>query len=182
MQLRGRFPSKHAGEIADLHAERTNGYLAEDEWSDIVNYMYTEADNKLLVSLLKETVARRSYTPLEISQRKARLSREGILARREHERSVKGRVAYKDFVKVLLDFHLKNYEESLAPYLRLFNCVDTDANGIISEFEFRRLAASMELGFSEEEVLRLLQLVDPFNNQQITFSESVSLFTSVGPT
>jgi hypothetical protein len=39
----------------------------------------------------------------------------------------------------------------------------------------------MELQFSEDEVLRMLQLVDPFNNQLITFSESVTLFTSVRP-
>ena len=35
-----------------------------------------------------------------------------------------------------------------------------------------------ELGFSEDDCIRLLQIVDPFDNQQITFSECVTLFTA----
>jgi hypothetical protein len=180
MHLRGKFPLKHNGEIAELQSEKMSGFLAEEEWLDIVKYMYNETDSELLVILIKDTSAKKSY-PLDTIQRKQRLTREDILARRERERSIKGRIAYRDFLKVLLDFQLKGHEQFLAPYLRLFRSVDTDNNGVISEFEFRHLVASMELQFSEDEVLRMLQLVDPFNNQLITFSESVTLFTSVRP-
>ena len=31
----------------------------------------------------------------------------------------------------------------------------------------------------EENALRLLNIIDPYNNKQITFSETVSLFSSV---
>lgn len=178
MHLRGKFPLKNNAEVAEMQTEKTNGFLGEDEWLDIVKYMYNETDSELLINLLKEFTSRKAY-PVDHLPRKQRLSREDILARRERERSLKGRIAYKDFLKVLLDYQLKGHEQFLAPYLRLFSNIDSDSNGIISEFEFRNLVASMQLKFSEDDVQRMLQLVDPFNNQLITFSESVTLFTSV---
>mmetsp|Transcript_9255 Transcript_9255/g.17666 ORF Transcript_9255/g.17666 Transcript_9255/m.17666 type:complete len:848 (-) Transcript_9255:1671-4214(-) len=177
MHLRGKFPLKNNGEIAEMQAEKMNGFLAEEEWLDIVKYMYNETDSELLINLLKEVASRKTY-PVDHQPRKQRLSREDIVARRERERAVKGRIAYKDFLKVLLDFQLKGHEQFLTPYLKLFRNVDSDSNGVISEYEFRNLIGSMGLNFVEDEVLRMLQLVDPFNNQLITFSESVTLFTS----
>ena len=50
---------------------------------------------------------------------------------------------------------------------------------MLNEEEFRLLIERMRVVEKEEEVLFLLQLVDPFNNQQMTFSELVHLFSSV---
>ena len=36
----------------------------------------------------------------------------------------------------------------------------------------------MDLGFSEDDINRLLQIIDPYDNQQITFSEGVALFST----
>jgi Ca2+-binding EF-hand superfamily protein len=56
--------------------------------------------------------------------------------------------------------------------------VDIDNNGIINEDEFRELVAKMNVIEREEEVQYLLQLVDPYNNQKMTFSEIVHLLSS----
>jgi Ca2+-binding EF-hand superfamily protein len=61
----------------------------------------------------------------------------------------------------------------------LFKQIDTDTNGILNEDEFKQLIAAMHIVTSEDEILRLLQLVDPYNNQRITFSECLSLLATV---
>lgn len=64
----------------------------------------------------------------------------------------------------------------------MFRNMDTDQNGIIDESEFRNLVSTIdprgELGLVIEEMLDLL---DPFANDIITFSSCVTLFSSVIP-
>lgn len=65
-------------------------------------------------------------------------------------------------------------------FITLFKSVDKDQNGIIDEQEFRELGERIdprgELGLVVEEMLDLL---DPFSNDIITFSSCVTLFSSV---
>lgn len=65
---------------------------------------------------------------------------------------------------------------------QLFRNVDIDQNGIIDEQEFRSLVRMIdprgELGLVIEEMLDIL---DPFANDIITFSSCVTLFSSVRP-
>ena len=59
--------------------------------------------------------------------------------------------------------------------------MDTDSNGIINEDEFVNLLALMSIypeKYFEENANRLLNIVDPCNNKQITFSECVTLFSN----
>lgn len=37
----------------------------------------------------------------------------------------------------------------------------------------------MDIGKDQSDISRLLQIVDPYNNEQITFSQCVTLFSSV---
>ena len=91
---------------------------------------------------------------------------------------MKTRISYADFLKVMLDFQLKGHEKFLAKFIQVFRKVDRDADGIINEHEFTELVLIMDLGFSEADITRLLQIIDPYDNQQITFSEGVGLFST----
>jgi Ca2+-binding EF-hand superfamily protein len=64
----------------------------------------------------------------------------------------------------------------------LYKQVDQDSNGIINEQEFADLVEAMNVVESNEEVEYLLHMIDPYNNQQLTFSEVVHLFSSVSVT
>lgn len=65
-------------------------------------------------------------------------------------------------------------------FIALFKSVDKDQNGIVDESEFRELVERIdprgELGLVIEDMLDLL---DPFSNDIITFSSCVTLFSSV---
>jgi Ca2+-binding EF-hand superfamily protein len=61
----------------------------------------------------------------------------------------------------------------------MFKQVDGDHNGVINEVEFRDLLVMMKTIDKDEEINYLLQLIDPYNTQQMTFSEVVHLFSSV---
>lgn len=56
--------------------------------------------------------------------------------------------------------------------------MDADNNGIIDEDEFRQLIENMKVLEREEELMFLLQMVDPYNNNKMTYSEIVHLLSS----
>jgi len=88
------------------------------------------------------------------------------------------KLSYHDFQKTILDFQLQEHEKFLYRFTQLYKEVDGDNNGIINEDEFRELLSKMLVIEREEEVQYLLQLVDPYNNQKMTFSEVVHLLSS----
>lgn len=91
------------------------------------------------------------------------------------------KIPYKDFQKILLDYQIKTREKYLKNFVYLFKKCDYDNNGIINEEEFVyliELTGNYRLTVQENS-LRLLNIIDPYNNKQITFSECVSLFSMV---
>jgi hypothetical protein len=61
----------------------------------------------------------------------------------------------------------------------LFRKVDTDTNGIINEAEFIKFIASLNIYHNSsfnENVKRILKILDPYNNKQFTFSDCVCFF------
>lgn len=83
-------------------------------------------------------------------------------------------------MKILLDYQIKSRDKYLRNFVLHFRTVDTDNNGITNEEEFLQLLQNLNLYENiEDEAIRLLNTIDPYNNKQITFSELVSLFSMV---
>jgi len=87
---------------------------------------------------------------------------------------------FHDFQKVVLDFQLRNHDKFLKNFIYIFKKADVDNNGIISEEEFANLVNMIGVYREDfnEQVSRLLHIIDPFNKQQIIFSDCVSLFAA----
>ena len=139
--------------------------------------MYDEEDSLVLIESIAGIIKKKQHlNGLPIP--KGKISREEAIILKEKEKALKTRILYSDFLKVLLDFQLNNHEKFLNKFIQIFRKVDNDADGIINEQEFRKLIILMDLGFSEDDINRLLQIIDPYDNQQITFSEGVALFST----
>ena len=174
VNLRTKFPLKSNANVADMVQERISGYLNEDEWVDIIKFMYNEQDS---LEIIDEIYQLRPETSFEIAP-KTRISREELNLLKEKEKSLKNRISYAELVNSLLDFQMRGHQKYLEKFVKLFKKSDGNNDGIINENELRRLINGFGLGFREEDCRRILQIIDPFDNQQISFSECVSLFAN----
>ena len=90
-------------------------------------------------------------------------------------------ILYSNFMKIILDNHIRFRDKQLKNFVQLFRSVDTNRDGIINEEEFSELIQKMKI-FKEEEVeniiFQYLEKMDPYDNQKFTFSECVNLFSS----
>eukprot|EP00658_Telonema_sp_P-2_P031810 TRINITY_DN23726_c0_g1_i3.p1 TRINITY_DN23726_c0_g1~~TRINITY_DN23726_c0_g1_i3.p1 ORF type:complete len:142 (-),score=43.92 TRINITY_DN23726_c0_g1_i3:174-599(-) len=87
-------------------------------------------------------------------------------------------ITYNEFLRTLLDFQLESHERFLSRFVRIFKQYDSDRNGIVNEHEFRQVLKAIDPSKTEEEVAGLLDLIDPHNNQLISFSECVTFLST----
>ena len=90
-------------------------------------------------------------------------------------------ILYNNFMKIVLDHHIRFRDKQLKNFVELFKSVDTNRDGIINEDEFSELIQKMKI-FKEEEIeniiFQYLEKIDPFDNQKFTFSECINFFSS----
>ena len=74
---------------------------------------------------------------------------------------------------------MKSHDKYLRNFVYAFKRVDQDNNGIINEEEFLNMLQSINIYKDDfnEQATRLLNIIDPYNKQYITFSETISLFS-----
>jgi hypothetical protein len=89
-------------------------------------------------------------------------------------------ILYDDFIRIVLNSHIRFRDRQLKNFVELFKSVDMDRDGVINEDEFAELIQKMKI-FKEEEIenkiFYFLEKIDPFDNQKITFSECINFFS-----
>ena len=90
------------------------------------------------------------------------------------------KIPFNDFQKIILDFHLKSHDKFLKNFIFVFKKIDSDNNGIISEEEFINLLKILNVYKEDfnDHAYRLLNIIDPYNKKQITFSDTVTLLNN----
>ena len=166
-----------AKEISKILKEKKKGSLTEEEWKEIINYLYNEEHAKILEERISEIIQKKYLKSKLDTDRK--LTREEIiqLSKLKEEYNI----PFKDLVKILHEFQVKQREKQLKNFVQLFKSVDKDNNGIINEEEFVNLLYNMNI-FGDQlkrKIVELLTQIDPYNNKQITFSECVNLFGNI---
>ena len=90
-------------------------------------------------------------------------------------------ILYNDFIKLVLDYHIHLRDKQLRNFIVLFRAVDVDKNGVINENEFATLIRKLNIydtTIIDDVIYSFLSKIDPFENQKITFSECISLFST----
>lgn len=175
--LRERFALKSESEIGKMMKSIERGSMEEWQWRKIVEKMYDPNDYEILEQKFIDAIQERRHKSIYNSMGDSRkMTREEQMMKLQQKDIEKLR--FTDFQKIILDFQLREHEKFLEKFIDVFKSIDSDNNGVINESEFRELVQSMDVISDEEEVNYLLQMIDPFNNQQMTFSELVHLFSS----
>lgn len=161
--MQGKHPLKSDEAVKTMVTERMSGFVFEEEWVDIIKYMYNSEDALVLIVRIRDIIRMTDETDSPRGSAKPRTSR-----------GARGKIRYAELVKVLLEFQLKSHERFLSRFRQAFRAVDIDKNGILDHDEFRALVARVSPGKSGSEVEEILRQVDPHGNAFISFSECVS--------
>lgn len=160
-----------------VNGKVNNGTLFEEEWKGIVYYLYEENDAKLIESKLIEEINLNVTQKIQSQISKSKITRDEManLTRIQDNKNI----SYRTFSKIILDFQIKSRVNFLKKFTYLFKTVDSDNNGVISENEFLTLmnTISYQQKINLEPITgKLLNILDPFNNKQLNYSDCIVFF------
>ncbi|KEG13207.1 putative structural maintenance of chromosome (SMC) family protein [Trypanosoma grayi] len=166
--VKGKRPSNSDAEINKIVQKKVSGTLLEDEWVDIVKYMYNTEDAVAIIMRLRDHLR-------QLSQPRRRRSIQGG---QEPTATDAVQLPYTDLIRILLDFQLEGHERFLAHFLTIFRRHDADRNGIVNAQEFAAIVKSVDPAKTDGEINAVLELIDPFGNQLVTYSECVTFLST----
>jgi cell division septum initiation protein DivIVA len=180
--LKGKMPMKTDASINRVLESRLKGNVEEEEWVDIIKYMYNHEDGLSLMVLVKDSIRDLPVPQVKVKFRNnIPTRRRGSIVAMQNEQAAlarSGRIPYRMFLKVLLDFQLKGHDKFLGRFRRMFRDVDADRNGVLSENEFRQFVLKIDPNKSLGEMDEIMNTIDPWSNSNITFSEAVGVLAS----
>ena len=114
--------------------QRMEGDVCEEEWSDIVKYMYNTEDAGALTMMLKEVIRQRlePQVTANIAQKSTR-SKMNSESQKVENALRQGRILFTDFQKILLDFQLHGHDRFLSRFREIFSAIDDNGDGIVDE-------------------------------------------------
>eukprot|EP00669_Euglena_mutabilis_P014180 TRINITY_DN9222_c0_g1_i1.p2 TRINITY_DN9222_c0_g1~~TRINITY_DN9222_c0_g1_i1.p2 ORF type:complete len:194 (+),score=64.16 TRINITY_DN9222_c0_g1_i1:200-781(+) len=155
LALRQQHPTKTDEEVTALLERKWCSSLQESEWGAIVRYMYATQDAATICVRVREAA---------------------LQSRGTGPKEARGpsRIPCAAFLKVLQDFQLQGHERFLRPFVTEFRQWDTDADGMLTEPEFRGLLRAIAPQKGPAEVAALLEAMDPRHARCFTFSQCVA--------
>jgi len=177
--LKGKFPRKTDDGINEMLDTRLNGFVYEEEWSDIVKYMYNRDDAVNLTVMITDLIRAQKPEPRVKPGRghPRSMGRKRESAKRDPVKV--GKVKFVHFLHVLLTFQLKGHQQFLSKFRAHFKSFDADNNGVLNETEMRSLVRQVDPKKTDTEIDAIINEVDPYNNDNITFSECVNVLSNV---
>lgn len=186
MILKRQYPFKLMSDITALKNSKMNGTLTADECREIIYNLYDEQDAQYLEGKINEIIEKNRASVMaslpigniQISKKK-KMTRDEIILLEQQKEESSNCILFRDCLRLLHEFQIKSREKYLRNFVLLFKRVDLDNNGILNEEEFIQFVQSLNIYTEnfEGNVGRLLSIIDPYSNKQITFSECVSLFS-----
>lgn len=180
--LRAYLASKHPHlndqQLAQRHREKMEGDLFDDEWLDMVRFMYAPEEQPAIVDAVRsrqdEIRVERgepSSPPEDNAPGTRRRSKAEIeAARRKRERR---RVPFSQFIQVCLFHGLDAREDVIAPFAEAVARLGGDAlsSGTVTEKQFIAVAERTRPELGEGDVEKMMLRLDPWNNDSVTVSD-----------
>ena len=161
----------------DIYEKYKNSKLSKNNNNNNSTIDYSKFLNTTINSALNENNSSTLNNNININFNKlSRLEKHNLL-----NLTIERTILYNNFLKIVLDNHIRFRDKQLKNFVNIFKSIDTDKDGILNEEEFTELVRKLNI-FNEKEIenilFNLLQKIDPFDTQKFTFSDCVTLFSN----
>ena len=159
-----KYQYKSKNEVDVLVEKCKNGILVEDQWKNIVEYLFSENENDLvnLIQRIQKYIDRQNST---------------IESNKKYGNSI----SYQKFIQLVIDYQIKLRSIYLKNFNHIFKMIDTDHNGIIFDYEFVKLVEMANVYSTREEIeiktQMMLKELDKYGNKNITYNDIIELWS-----
>ena len=159
-----KYQYKGKNEVDILVQKCKSGILVEDQWKNIVGYLFSENENDLnnLLQRIQNYIDRQNNT---------------IESNKKYGNSI----SYQKFIQLVIDYQIKLRSLYLKNFNHIFKIIDTDRNGIIFDYEFVKLVEMANVYSTREEIeiktQIMLKELDTYGNKNIIYNDIIELWS-----
>ncbi|KAL0212051.1 hypothetical protein RCL1_005677 [Eukaryota sp. TZLM3-RCL] len=185
-QIRSKNPYISERDLVAKTNKKSKSILTEEEWVDIVSYLYAHDDAVSVTMKIKLEIQKTTPRPKPLSpatrMRLLQLQTAGKTVDEETRVSLNpseaNRISFQKLIKVLLDFQLEGHVKFLSPFVKLFRKVDSDLDGALIESELAELMKLLDENRTQLEITSAINQIDPNGCGRLTFSQIVSFLSN----
>ena len=180
--LKAENPFKNELEINTIRNKYIKSDIPPEKTQQIIETLFDENGRTVLFEKINKQINNKRNIVMKNNSVKGRLSREEMNKIMFSKQNECNYVQYDFLFDICLEYQIKLHIKYLKPFLKLFQSIDTDRDGIIDEEQFVLLIKNMYI-FKEENIVQVIEeflnTLDPYGYKRITFSDIVELFSKI---
>ena len=158
-----KFQYKSKNEIENLVKKCKIGLLNEEQWKNIVAFLFSDNENDMnnLTGKIQKYI-----------------EKQNILI--ENNQKYGNSVSYQKFIQLVIDYQIKIRSIYLKNFNQIFKKVDLDRDGIITDYEFVKLVELANIFNTREELeiktQTMIKELDKYSNGTIIYNDIINLW------
>ena len=160
-----KFQYKSKKDIENMVKKCKTGLLNEEQWKNTINYLFSDNENDL--NSLMEKIQR--Y-----------IDRQNISTGNNQKYGNGNSISYQKFIQLVIDYQIKIRSIYLKNFNQIFKSIDTDHDGIISDYDFVKLVEIANVYNTREELELKTQMMikelDKYSTGTIIYNDIINLW------
>ena len=180
--LRTENPYKNDIELNNMKKQYIKNEIPPEKIQQIIEALFDEKGKEILFDKINKEINNRKDIIMKNKKIDGKLTREEynkIIVEKENECNF---IQYDFLIDICLEYQIKLHIKYLKPFIKLFQNIDTDRDGVLDEEQFVELIKNMNI-FDDENIQRIIEEflnnIDPYQNKHIIFSDIVELFSKI---
>ena len=180
--LRNEYPYKSDLELNNMKKQYIKNEIPPEKTQQIIDALFDEKGKEILFDKINKEINNRKDFILKNNSPNGKMTREEynkIVVDKQNECNF---IQYDYLIDICLEYQIKLHIKYLKPFVKLFQTIDTDRDGILDEEQFSELIQKMNI-FGEENIQQItyefLNNIDPYQNKHIIFSDIVEFFSKI---
>lgn len=180
--LRKEYPYKNDIEINKMKNNLIKSELPPEKIQQVVEALFDEKGREVLFDKINKEIDNKKAIVMKNNKINGKYSREEINKINAQKQNECNFIQYDFLLEICLEYQIKLHIKYLKPFLKLFQYIDEDRDGVLNEEQFIELVKKLNI-FGEENLEQVidefLNNIDTYRNNHITFSDTVDLFSKI---
>jgi len=180
--LRNEYPYKNEIELNKMKNNLIKSELPPEKIQQIVEALFDEKGKEVLFDKINKEINNKKAIVMKNSKINGKYSREEINKINAQKQNECNFIQYDFLLDICLEYQIKMHIRYLKPFVKLFQSIDEDRDGVLNEEQFIELVKNLNI-FGEDNIEQVidefLNNIDPYRNNHITFSDIVDLLSKI---
>ena len=180
--LKAENPFKNELELNNIKNKYIKNDIPPEKTQQIIETLFDEKGRTILFEKINTHINNKKNIMMKNNSVKGRLTREEMNKIMFSKQNECNYVQYDFLIDICLEYQIKLHIKYIKPFLKLFQSIDTDRDGILDEEQFVLLIKNMNI-FKEDNIVQVIEEflnnLDPYGYKHIIFSDVVELFSKV---